>query len=102
MKRNKRNDKKQYYVYILTNRHNSVLYIGITNNLTRRLWEHKNKFVESFANKYNVNKLVCYEVFSDFYNAISREKQLKNWHRDWKVSLINQFNPDWKDLSKDL
>ncbi len=102
MKRNKRNDKKQYYVYILTNRHNSVLYIGITNNLTRRLWEHKNKFVEGFTNKYNVNKLVYYEVFSDSYNAISREKQLKNWHRDWKVSLINQFNPDWKDLSKDL
>ncbi len=95
-------NKKEYYVYILTNKQNKVLYIGITNNLKRRLWEHKNKFIEGFTSKYNVDKLVYYEVFFDPYNAITREKQLKNWHRDWKIKLINQFNPNWDDLGKDL
>ena len=93
---------KQYYVYILTNRHNNVLYIGVTNNLVRRIYEHKNKLVEGFSKKYNLIKLVYYETTRDVKSAIEREKQLKNWHRDWKINLINQFNPEWKDLSNDF
>jgi putative endonuclease len=89
---------KQYYVYILTNKTDKVLYIGVTNNLERRLFEHKNKLVEGFTKKYDLNKLVYYEVTSDIQSAIEREKQLKNWHRDWKLNLINSFNPMWKDL----
>ena len=91
---------KQYFVYILTNKTNKVLYIGVTNNLVRRMYEHKNKLVEGFSMKYNVDKLVYYEVTNDIRSAIEREKQLKNWHRQWKINLINSFNPDWKDLSE--
>jgi putative endonuclease len=91
---------KQYYVYILTNKSNKVLYIGVTNDLIRRIFEHKNKRIEGFTKKYNLVKLVYYEVTNEVEVAIRREKQLKNWHRDWKINLINQFNPDWKDLSK--
>ena len=94
--------KKQYYVYILTNKSNEVLYIGITNDLERRTFEHKNKIVESFTKKYNLTKLIYYEITTDVESAIMREKQLKNWHRDWKINLINQFNPEWKDLSEDF
>ena len=92
---------KQYFVYMLTNKSNKVLYIGVTNNLYRRMFEHKNKMVDGFTKKYNVTKLVYYEVTSDVSSAISREKQLKNWHRDWKINMINDFNPTWKDLSLD-
>ena len=95
-------EKKQYYVYILTNKSNEVLYIGITNDLERRTFEHKNKIVESFTKKYNLTKLIYYEITTDVESAIMREKQLKNWHRDWKINLINQFNPEWKDLSEDF
>ena len=91
-----------YYVYILTNKSNKVLYIGVTNDLIRRVFEHKSKQVEGFSKKYNLNKLVYYETTSDVKSAIRREKQLKNWHRDWKINLIAQFNPEWKDLSEDL
>ena len=91
---------KQYYVYILTNKFNNVLYIGITNNLARRMFEHKNKLVEGFTDRYNLRKLVFYEVTPDVESAINREKQLKNWHRDWKINLITQVNPGWKDLSE--
>jgi len=73
--------KKSFYVYILTNKSNKVLYVGITNNLSRRIYEHKHKLVEGFTNKYNVNKLVYYEIFKDAYSAISREKHLKGWLR---------------------
>jgi putative endonuclease len=90
---------RQYYVYILTNKTNKVLYIGVTNNLVRRIFEHKNKLVEGFTKKYNLSKLVYYEVTNDIYSALEREKQLKNWHRDWKINLINSFNPVWADLS---
>jgi putative endonuclease len=89
----------QYYVYILTNKTNKVLYIGVTNDLERRVFEHKNKLVEGFTKKYNLNKLVYYEVTSDIQSALEREKQLKNWHRDWKINLIKKFNPEWKDLT---
>jgi putative endonuclease len=93
---------RQYYVYILTNKSNNVLYIGVTNDLIRRIFEHKNKLVEGFTKKYNLRKLVYYEATNDIESAINREKQLKNWHRNWKMNLIDQFNPDWKDLSADF
>jgi putative endonuclease len=93
---------KQYYVYILTNKSNKVLYIGVTNDLIRRLFEHKNKLVDGFTKKYNLVKLVYYETTDDVEGALEREKQLKNWHRDWKINLIKQFNPEWKDLSEAL
>jgi putative endonuclease len=93
-------ESKQYYIYILTNKSNKVIYIGVTNDLERRMFEHKNKLVEGFTKRYNLMKLVYYEVTEDVESAISREKQLKNWHRDWKINLINQFNPEWEDLSE--
>ena len=90
-----------YFIYILTNFSNSVLYIGITNNLKRRLYEHKHKLVNGFTKKYNVNKLIYYEHSDDILSAISREKQLKNWSREKKIILINKLNPSWNDLSKE-
>jgi putative endonuclease len=93
---------RQYYVYILTNKTNKVLYIGITNDLERRIFEHKNKLVDGFTKKYNLMKLIYYEATDDVEAAIKREKQLKNWHRDWKINLINQFNPEWRDMSEAL
>ena len=83
--------EKTYYVYIITNKLNSVLYIGITSNLVKRIWEHKNKVVDGFSNKYNLNKLVYYEICNDIEQAIKREKQLKNWHRAWKDNLIKEY-----------
>jgi len=93
---------KQYYVYIISNHSNNVLYIGVTNDLARRIYEHKNKLIKGFSSKYNLAKLVYYEITESIESAIAREKQLKNWHRDWKINLINQFNPEWKDLSNDF
>jgi len=90
----------QYFVYILTNKSNKVLYIGVTNNLERRMYEHRNEMIDGFTKKYNLTKLVYFEETSDVKSAIEREKQLKNWHRDWKISLINQVNPNWDDLSE--
>ncbi|MBI3583592.1 MAG: GIY-YIG nuclease family protein [Nitrospinae bacterium] len=95
-------EQRYYYVYILTNKSNKVLYIGVTNDLARRMFEHKNKLVEGFSYKYNIKKLVYYEWTNDVKSAIKREKQLKNWHRDWKINLITQSNPEWKDLSMDF
>ena len=87
------------YVYIMTNAHNTVLYIGVTNNLEKRVWEHINSIDKgSFTYKYNCHKLVCYEVFEDIRHAIAREKQLKNWKRKWKDQLITKGNPNWLDL----
>ena len=90
-----------YNVYILSNWNNHVLYIGVTNNLMRRLYEHKNDFVEGFTKKYRVHKLVYYEEYSDVKDAIQREKQLKKWNRIKKENLIQQLNPTWKDLSEE-
>ena len=90
---------KRYFVYVLTNKSNKVLYIGVTNNLNRRIYEHKNKLVKGFTEKYNLNKLIYFEETIDVHSAISREKQLKNWHREWKINLINDSNPSWSDLS---
>ena len=91
-----------YYVYILSNTTHSTFYIGVTSNLQKRIWEHKNKVIESFTKKYNVNKLVYYEITNSIETAILREKQLKNWHRKWKLNLIKDFNPEMKDLSENL
>ena len=93
---------KQYYVYIITNRKNTVVYIGVTNDLIRRIYEHKEKLVDGFAKKYNVTKLVYYEVFEDIENAISREKQLKAGSRQKKNDLINQMNRGWRELYDEL
>ena len=90
---------KTYYVYILTNYTNTTFYIGVTNNLQRRISEHKNKTVKGFSNKYNLKKLVYFEETNEINIAIRREKQLKNWHREWKINLIKDKNPEFDDLS---
>ena len=92
---------KNYFVYILSSI-SRVLYIGVTNDLQRRVLEHKGEKVQGFTKKYNVKKLVYFEVTDDVYAALSREKQLKKWRREKKVDLIETMNPTWKDLYKDL
>lgn len=94
--------EKQSFIYILTNNHNTTLYIGVTNNLVRRTFEHKEKLGAEFTKKYNLTKLVYFEAFSDINYAISREKQLKGGSRQKKIDLINKFNPNWNDLYKDI
>ncbi|MDR0829698.1 MAG: GIY-YIG nuclease family protein [Prevotellaceae bacterium] len=89
----------QYFVYILSNLYNTTLYIGVTNDLERRIKEHKNHTYKGFTYKYNVEKLVWFEKHNDINLAIQREKQLKKWNRAWKERIINEINPDWKDLS---
>jgi putative endonuclease len=91
---------KQYYVYIMTN-NSRTLYTGITNNLERRVYEHKNKLIKGFTNKYNITKLVFYDSTTDVQAAIAREKQIKGWLRKKKIALIESMNPLWKDLSLD-
>ena len=98
----KRKVKSQYYVYIMTNKGNSTLYTGITNDLKRRIYEHKEKLVEGFTKKYNITKLVYYEIYNDAENAIRREKQLKGGSRQSKLNLINSFNLDWHELYEEL
>ena len=88
-----------YFVYILSNWNDSVLYIGVTGNLPRRLYEHRSHLVDGFSSKYNAEKLVYFEETSDVYSAIAREKQLKGWTRKKKNDLIMKVNPEWKDLS---
>ena len=90
-----------YFVYILSNWDDSVLYIGVTGNLPRRLYEHRNHLVDGFSSKYNTGKLVYFENATDVYSAISREKQLKKWSRAKKNKLIHSVNPAWRDLSED-
>jgi putative endonuclease len=87
-----------YYIYILTNKNHTVLYTGVTNNLVRRIWEHKSKMIKGFSQKYNVDKLVYYEIFEDPAAAIQREKQIKAGSRKKKLELINKFNPEWNEL----
>jgi len=93
---------KQYYVYIMTNEGKRVLYTGVTNDLPRRVYEHKNKLVKGFTTKYNVIKLIFYEVCDDIESAILREKQIKGWLRAKKIALIEAMNPEWRDLSPEL
>ena len=89
---------KNYFIYILTNKNNTVLYTVFTNNLQRRIWEHKSRLLEGFTKQYNVNKLVYYEIFDNPDSAIKREKQIKAGSRKSKLDLINSFNKEWKDL----
>ena len=87
-----------YYTYILASQKNGTLYIGVTNDLMRRVYEHKNGLVKGFTKKHKIKNLVHYEYMENIDDAIRREKQLKNWHRDWKKNLIERENPDWQDL----
>ena len=94
--------KKQFYVYILASKRNGTIYTGVTSNLVQRVWQHKNKMIEGFTQKYNVKILVYYEAHGNAENAIMREKQIKKWRRNWKLRLIEESNPHWKDLYNDI
>ena len=93
---------KTYYVYILSSKRNGTLYIGVTNDLERRLYEHRNNLIEGFTNKYNVHHLVYYDDVNDIQSALQREKQLKRWTRKWKIELIEKVNPELRDLAEDF
>ena len=93
---------RRYYVYILASQRNGTLYIGVTSNLVRRVLEHKNDILKGFTSKYHVHKLVHYEQCEMVDSAIQREKQLKAWHRNWKIRLIEETNPEWRDLYEDI
>ena len=92
-------EERTYYVYLLTSKNNRVIYVGVTNDLKRRVYDHKTKVVKGFTEKYNVNKLVYYEQISDVITALSREKEIKKWRREKKNALVAQLNPRWNDLS---
>ncbi len=94
--------KHEYYVYILTNKKHGTLYIGVTNNLMKRIYTHKQGLVKGFTKKYNLHQLVYYEIYSSVREAILREKQLKRWNRNWKINLIEKSNPHWFDLYNTL
>ncbi len=93
---------KQFFVYIMASKRNGTLYTGVTSNLAQRVWQHKQKMVEGFTEKYGVTMLVYYEIFEDAESAIIREKRIKKWRRAWKLQLIEKKNPDWKDLYKEI
>ncbi len=93
------NNTQTYYVYLLTNWNHKVIYVGVTNNLQRRIYEHKSKAVKGFTKKYNLNKLVYFEEAGDVTAAITREKQLKKWRREKKNALVQSLNTEWKDLA---
>lgn len=93
---------KYYFVYILTNKKRGVLYIGVTSNILKRIYEHKAKLVDGFTKKYNLTQLVYFEVTDDVQSAIQREKRLKKWNRSWKIELIEKSNPNWNDLYTSL
>ncbi len=93
--------RKQYYVYILSS-FTKILYIGVTDNIIKRVYQHKHDLVEGFTKKYKVHKLVHYEMYDDIIVAISREKNLKRWKREWKIKLIEETNSGWKDLYEDI
>ncbi len=95
-------NEKQYVVYILASDRNGTLYIGVTSDLLKRIWEHKNKKADGFTKEYGVDKLVYYEQTSDIRSALLREKQMKKWNRAWKIRLIEEKNPKWNDLYFDL
>jgi putative endonuclease len=92
----------QFYVYLLASKRNGTLYVGVTSDLIRRVYEHKNNLVHGFTSKYNVHRLVYYETTGDINSAITREKQIKKWKRGWKIELIEKSNPEWKDLYLEL
>jgi putative endonuclease len=93
---------RQYYVYFLASRPGGTLYVGVTNNLIRRIFEHRSKAVPGFSKTYNVDKLVFYEIYSSIQEALQREKNIKHWPRAWKTNLILQNNPGWRDLYEEL
>jgi putative endonuclease len=90
--------RRDFHVYILASKPYGTLYVGVTNDLVRRAWEHRNGLVEGFTKEHGVHRLVWYEVHEDIYEAITREKRIKKWNRDWKVNLIQSKNPEWDDL----
>lgn len=94
--------KKVPCVYLMASRRNGTLYIGVTSDLCKRIWEHKNNVVEGFTKRYGIHRLVWYELHPDMESAIIREKNIKEWKRQWKLKLIESFNPDWKDLYEGL
>jgi len=94
--------RKTYYVYILSSQRNGTLYVGVTDNLSRRVWEHKNKLGDGFTKKYEIHHLVYYETHTNPESAITREKQIKKWNRLWKLQLIEEKNPTWRDLYQDI
>ena len=91
-----------YYVYLLASERNGTLYLGVTNDLNRRIYEHKNKAVRGFSQRYGVHRLVWFEIYDDPTNAIAREKDIKKWRRAWKLRLIEQSNPQWLDLFEQI
>ena len=93
---------KEYFVYIMTNKYNTVLYTGVTNNLMRRAWEHKEGFGSAFISRYRVNKLVYYESYENINLAIAREKQIKSGSRQKKIDFVNGLNPEWNDLYEEM
>ena len=93
---------KTYYAYMLTNKRNGTLYVGVTNNLKRRIFEHKNKLIKGFTEKHNLNRLVYFEQHTDIREALGREKRLKKWKRSWKLELIEKTNPEWGDLAEEI
>ena len=90
------------YVYIMTNKPKGTLYIGVTSDIIKRVYEHKNKLTDGFTKRYNLNKLVYYEVYDEIDEAIKREKQLKSWKRDWKIELVEKMNSNWDDLYDEI
>ncbi|MCK9226010.1 MAG: GIY-YIG nuclease family protein [Candidatus Muirbacterium halophilum] len=95
-------DEKNYYIYILTNFQNNIFYVGVTSDLIKRVFQHKNKLVKGFTEKYNVYKLVYFELHSDINEAILVEKRLKKWKREFKIKLIEKLNPEWNDLYNEI
>ncbi len=93
---------KEFYVYILASKRNGTLYTGVTSNLIKRIWQHKNDLIDGFSKKYNVKNLVYYEVHSNAESAITREKRIKKWRRAWKLRIIEEKNPGWKDLYEEI
>lgn len=93
---------KQYFLYITASQRNGTIYIGVTGDLTQRTWIHKKKLADGFSKLYSVDKLVYYEVYDDIREAIIREKRMKKWNRAWKLRLIEEMNPEWKDLYYEL
>ena len=87
-----------YYVYLLANKKHGTLYLGVTNDIARRVYEHRSKAADGFTARYGINKLVLFEIYDDIATAIAREKELKKWRRDWKIRLIEEENPGWVDL----
>lgn len=88
----------QHYIYLITNKKNGTLYIGVTRDLKKRIWQHKNQIVNGFSKRYNLKRLVYYEIYDDYWIAAEREKCMKKWNRDWKITLIEKENPEWNDL----